>query len=129
MVWALKVTGDAFRPPTSVDGSGLHAYTVYRKGEVRKNGKVHQFSGIHIGPKQDHDDDIDAQIVSAMKYLTCHADAIRDLVKSPGVESAYIDFMYNFSAKLYADVTFPVELLSALSALNIRMNLTIYNHL
>ena len=89
----LRISGEALNIDAMLDQYHLPPYRTWKKGDARSlRGKVYSNSGANFVASEADFDEFARQLDEATAYLEIHAETIAEMVATPGVQFAVLDF-------------------------------------
>ena len=126
----LRLSGVLLDVDALLASTTLQPLAVFRKGEPRfsrrLDGPRHAASGVNFAVSAAEMGDFSSQLQETLAFVKSHAKSLRQLTAFPGVESAAIDFGAEIHPPQWCSFTFPPELLAAMGACGIELELSVY---
>ena len=126
----LRLSGVLLDVDALLASTTLQPLAVFRKGEPRfsrrLDGPRHAASGVNFAVSAAEMSDFSIQLQETIAFVNSRAELLRQLTAFPGVESAVIDFGAEIHPPRWSSFTFPPELLAAMGACGIELELSVY---
>lgn len=131
----LRVYGSNFDPRAFLEHSTIHAYEVWREGELRRTGPkrlgpIHDSAGFKANVSNREWTDLAGQVDDAIAFLEQHREDLQVLIRTPGVAQVWLDFPFatpnSGEPPFLQSVFLPPQLLSLAGGAGCGVEVSIY---